>query len=106
VHNKTRQADAKPRELPVIRFLLPMAASLIAIFTLVSGLAWYVGSSPNKQHYAIYIDEKNRIFVNGERATEDRVYRLGRDMTVDIEIKRHSQASLLFCFQERGCIEN
>ncbi|WP_372777941.1 hypothetical protein [Litorivivens sp.] len=85
------------------RFLVPMVASLVIIFAVVSGLAWYVGSSPNKQHYTIYIDEKNRIFVNGERATEERVYRLGRDMTVDIEIKRHSQASLSFCFQERGC---
>ncbi len=86
-----------------MRFVIPMVASVVIIFAAVSGLAWYINSSPNKQHYAIYVDEKNRIFVNGERATEERVYRLGRDMTVDIEIKRHSQASLSFCFQERGC---
>ncbi len=87
-----------------MRFLIPMFASVVIIVATVSGLAWFISSSPNKQHYAIYIDEKNRIFVNGERATEERVYRLGRDMTIDIEIKRHSQASLTFCFQERGCI--
>ena len=87
-----------------MRFLIPMLASVVIIVATVSGLAWFISSSPSKQHYAIYIDEKNRIFVNGERATEERVYRLGRDMTIDIEIKRHSQASLTFCFQERVCI--
>ncbi len=86
------------------RFLIPMLTSIAVIAAVVFALALYMGSSPNKKQYSVYIDENNRIFINGKRSTEEQVYRLGRDMTIDISIKKHAQASTSFCFQERGCM--
>jgi uncharacterized membrane protein SpoIIM required for sporulation len=88
------------------KLLIPMVAALAIVFSVLTFTSWYLSTSPNMLSYSVYIDQHNRIFINGEISTEDKVYRLARDMTVNFEIKKHNKASLSFCFQERGCIEN
>jgi hypothetical protein len=90
----------------MIKLLIPMVAALAIVCSALTFTSWYLSTSPSILSYSVYIDQHNRIFINGEISTEDKIYRLARDMTVDFEIKKHDKASLSFCFQERGCIEN
>jgi hypothetical protein len=88
------------------KILIPMGAALAIVFSALTFTSWYLSTSPNMLTYSVYIDQHNRIFINGEISTEDKVYRLARDMTVGFEIEKHDKANLSFCFQERGCIDN
>lgn len=85
------------------RFLIALvlaAAGLLAVLFLT---ALFLESSPNQLSYRVYVDAENRIFINGEPGTENKVYDLARDMTVEFELEYHPSSTLYFCFKERGC---
>lgn len=89
----------------MLRILLALliAAGGLALVLIVA--AMFFGGSPNQLRYEVYVDGANRIFVNGEPASEDRVYDLARDMTVEFELEQHPASTRRFCFQDRGCQE-
>ncbi|MBD2857655.1 hypothetical protein IB286_01460 [Spongiibacter sp. KMU-158] len=85
------------------RFLIALILAALCLFALVFAAALFLDSSPNKLHYRVFIDANNQIFINGELGTENRVYDLARDMTVDFELEYDPMSTLYFCFKERGC---
>ncbi len=83
-----------------------MLLALAALTLLLLGASLFFEDSPQRLEYQVYVDAANRIFVNGEPASEEQVYRLGRDMTIDFELQRHPAATKGFCFVQRGCFED
>ncbi len=85
------------------RFFFAVVFAGAALFSLLFVTALFLNSSPNQLKYRVYIDANDRIFINGELGTENKVYDLARDMTVEFELEYHPQSTLYFCFMERGC---
>lgn len=85
------------------RLFLAIFFAAVAIVAVAFAASLFLDGSPNRARYDIYVDAQNRIFINGERGTEDRVYDLAGDMTVDFNLERHPDATLGFCFRYRGC---
>lgn len=85
--------------------LFSVCFALIGILVLIAGAALYLDSSPNQVHYYVYVDERDQIFINQELSNEDKVHRIGADMTVDLSIDYHPASRVRFCFQIRGCMD-
>ncbi|AKH70820.1 hypothetical protein IMCC21906_03183 [Spongiibacter sp. IMCC21906] len=85
------------------RLILALCIAAGAIILVALAASLFLDGSPNRARYEVYVDAQNRIFINGERGTEDRVYDLAGDMTVDFHLERHPDATLGFCFRYRGC---
>lgn len=85
------------------RLVLAVVGAALGLFVLALAASLFLSGDPNHLSYDVYIDAQNRIFVNGEPASEYRVYELGRDMTVDFTIRYHPASTRHFCFMERGC---
>ncbi|AKH68014.1 hypothetical protein IMCC21906_00321 [Spongiibacter sp. IMCC21906] len=85
------------------RLLIAILSAAAAIVLLAFAASLFLDGTPNQASYEVYVDAQNRIFINGERGTEDRVYDLAGDMTIDFQFERHPDSTLGFCFRYRGC---